>query len=109
MENAKDTFSKNVKMTGTVLAMIDVSMVSAESSMLLVSAQVVLKVLNVPLTMSVSQLDQLVLSIQIVRETMFASTIAVLSFMIQTLIVTIPSSVHLDTLVLATNVKNVME
>ena len=66
MASVKATSSKSVKMIGIVLAMTDVSMVSAGNTIPPVSAQVVLMGLNAPLTMFVSLLDQLVLSIQIV-------------------------------------------
>ena len=83
MESVKATSSKSVKMIGIVLAMTDVSMVSAGNTIPLVSAQVVLMVLNAPLTMCASLLDQLVLSIQIVQKVMFASIIVVSSYLIQ--------------------------
>ena len=83
MASVKATSSKSVKMIGIVLVMIDVSMVSAENTIPPVSAQVVLMVLNAPLTMCASLLAQLVLSTQIVRKVMFASIIAVSSYLIQ--------------------------
>ena len=83
MASVKATSSKSVKMIGIVLAMTGVSMVSAGNTIPLVSAQVVLMVLNAPLTMCASLLDQLVLSIQIVQKVMFASIIVVSSYLIQ--------------------------
>ena len=83
MASVKATSSKSVKMIGIVLAMTDVSMVSVGNTIPPVSVQVVLMVLNAPLTMCASLLAQLVLSTQIVRKVMFASIIAVSSYLIQ--------------------------
>ena len=83
MASVKATSSKSVKMIGIVLAMTDVSMVSVRNTIPPVSVQVVLMVLNAPLTMYASLLDQLVLSTQIVRKVMFATIIAVSSYLIQ--------------------------
>ena len=109
MENVKDTSSKNVKKTQIVLEVIDVLMVSAGSSMPPVSILVVLKGMNVPLTMFASPLDHLVLLIQIVKKVTFASTNVVLNLQIQKSLVTTRLNAHQDTPVSATNVKIVME
>ena len=109
MENVKDTSSKNVKKTQIVLEVIDVLMVSAGSSMPPVSILVVLKGMNVPLTMFASPLDHHALSVQIAKKVTFASTNVVLNLQIQKSLVTTRLNAHQDTPVSATNVKTAME
>ena len=109
MESVKDTSSKNVKKNQIVLEVIDVLMASVGNSMPPVSILVVLKGLNVPLTMFASPLDHLVLLIQIVKKVTFASTNVVLNLQIQKSLVTTRLNAHQDTPVSATNVKTAME
>ena len=98
MENVKDTFTKNVIMIGTALAVTNVLMANVNNSILALEG-LALKDMNVMLTMYVKELDQSVLSTKIVLLDKSALVVVALSLKNQISFVMVQYNALLDTLV----------